>query len=156
MDSQTPADRLFGSLVYLLPILDVYAYGGFVFEQFPIVGQLYQLLSPLMLIYSIPFGSFALFLGLYIGVANNPKVSRFIRFNTLQSILIGILISLCGLVLQYMLRPIFGMGIVTQVLMNVVFLGSISAAFYGIGMSALGKYAEIPQLSDTAHLYTNR
>lgn len=154
--SQTAADRFFGSLVYLLPILDVYAFGIFIFEQFPIVRELYQLLGPLMLIYSIPFGSFALFLGLYIGVVNNPQVSRFIRFNTLQAILVGILLSLCGLLLRYVLAPLLGTSIVTQVLMNVVFLGTIALSGYGIVMSALGKYAEVPQLSDTARLYTNR
>ena len=156
MNSQTGMDRFFGSLVYLLPIMDVYAFGTFIFQQFPIVGELYQLLGPLMFIYQIPFGSFALFLGLYIGVVNNPQVGRFIRFNTLQAILIGILISLCSLLLKYILLPILGMGIVTQVLMNVVFLGTIALAAYGIAMSATGKYAEVPQLSETAHLYTDR
>ncbi len=156
MNSQTGMERFFGSLVYLLPIMDVYAFGIFVFQQFPIVRELYQLLGPLMVIYSIPFGSFALFLVLYIGVVNNPRIGRFIRFNTLQAILIGILISLCGLVLKYILLPIFGMGVITQVLMNVVFLGTIALAGYGMFMSATGKYAEVPQLSDTAHLYSDR
>ncbi len=154
--SQTPIDRFFGSLAYLLPILDVYSFGRFVFEQFPVVEQLYQLLAPLMLIYSLPFGSFALFLGLYLGVVNNPRISRFIRFNVLQAILIGILISLCGLVLRYILLPIVGGGEVTQVLMNVVFFGTLAASMYGIVMSALGKYAEFAQLSEAAHMQIDR
>ncbi len=154
--SQTAADRFFGSLVYLLPIVDAYSFGRFVFEQFPIVEQLYQPLFPLMLIYSLPFGGFILFLGLYLGVVNNPRISRFIRFNTLQAILIGILLSLCSLVLKYILFPIIGSGIVTQVLMNVIFLGTIAMSVYGIAMSALGKYAEFAQLSETAHMHIDR
>jgi Chloroplast import apparatus Tic20-like len=154
--SETAAARFFGSIVYLIPIVEVSSFGGYVFEQFPIVRELYQLLGPLLLIYSIPLGGFILFLVLYLGVVRNHNISRFIRFNTLQSILIGILISLCGIILQYMLRPIFADSVVTQVLMNVVFLGTIALSFYGIGMSALGKYSEVPQLSDTAHMYTDR
>jgi hypothetical protein len=153
---ETALDRFFGSLAYLLPIVEVFSFGIFIFQQFPIVQQLYQLLAPLMLIYSFPFGSFILFLGLYIGVVNNPRVSRFIRFNVLQSILIGILILLCGLMLQYVLRPIFGGSIVTQVLMNVVFLGTIGLSFYGIAMTAMGKYTEFGQLSETAHMQVDR
>jgi uncharacterized membrane protein len=154
--SDIASDRFFGSLAYLLPILDVSSFGVFVFQQFPIVRQLYQLLAPLMFIYSIPFGSFILFLGLYIGVVNNPRISRFIRFNVLQSILIGILLSLCGLLLQYVLLPIVGGSVVTQVLMNVVFLGTIALSFYGIAMSAMGKYTEFGQLSETAHTQIDR
>ena len=155
--TQTPADRFFGSITYLLPIVEVYSFGRFVFEQFPIVKELYQPLSPLMwLIYVLPFGSFALFLGLYLGVVNNRSVSRFIRFNVLQAILIGILISLCSLVLQYLLLPILGGSIITQVLMNIIFLGTIGASVYGIVMSALGKYAEFAQLSEAAHIQIDR
>jgi uncharacterized membrane protein len=155
-NSQTTADRFFGSLVYLLPIVDAYSFGGYVFEQFPIVRQLYQPLFPLMLVYSIPFGGFILFLGLYLGVVNNPQISRFIRFNTLQTILIGILLSLCLLVLQYVLNPLIGNGIVSQVLMNTIFLATIIMSVYGIAMSAFGKYTEFPQLSETAHLHIDR
>lgn len=154
--SETASDRFFGSLAYLLPIVDVFSFGIFVFQQFPIVRQLYQLLEPLMFIYRIPFGSFILFLGLYLGVVNNPRISRFIRFNVLQSILIGILLSLCGLLLQYLLLPLFRDSVVTQVLMNVIFLGTIALSFYGIAMSAMGKYTEFGQLSETAHLHVGR
>jgi Chloroplast import apparatus Tic20-like len=154
--SQTPADRFFGSLAYLLPIVDVYSFGRFVFEQFPIAQQLYQPLFPLLLIYSLPLGGFALFIGLYLGVVNNPRISRFIRFNVLQAILIGILISLCGLVRQYILLPIIGGSSVTQVLMNVIFFGTIAVSFYGIVMSALGKYTEFGQLSEAAHMQIDR
>jgi Chloroplast import apparatus Tic20-like len=154
--SETAADRFFGSLAYLLPIADVYFFGLFVFKQFPIVEQLYQPLAPLLAINNNQIASLALFFGLYVGVVVNPQISRFIRFNVLQAILIGILISLCGLILQYVLLPIMGMGILTQVLMNVVFYGTVAASAYGIVMSAFGKYTEIPQLSETAQMQIDR
>ena len=78
--SQTAADRFFGSLAYLLPIADVYFFGVFVFEQFPIVRELYTPLLPLVTLNN-GFGGFILFMVLYLGVAANPQVSRFIRFN---------------------------------------------------------------------------
>ncbi len=154
--SQTPADRFFGSLPYLLPIADGYMFGMFVFQQFPVLEQLYAPLAPLLMLNNSGFGGFILFLGLYLGVVVNPKVNRFIRFNTLQAILIGILISLCSLILSYVLLPVIGRGPVTQVLMNVVFFGTIAMSVYGIPMSALGKYTEIPQLSETAQMQIDR
>ena len=153
--SETALDRVCGSLAYLLPIADVYFFGIFIFQQFPIVGEVYQPLAPLIALNN-GIGGFILFLGLYLGVAANPKVSRFIRFNVFQAILIGILISLCRLILQAVLLKILGEGVVTQVLMNTVFFGTWAMAVYGIIMSGLGKYTEIPQLSETAQLQIDR
>ena len=153
--SETALDRVFGSLAYLLPIADVYFFGEFVFRQFPIFGDIYQPLAPLIAINN-GFGGFILFLGLYLGVAVNPKISRFIRFNVFQAILIGILISLCQLLLQYVFQKIPGIEPVTQVLMNTVFFGTWAMAIYGIVMSAMGKYTEIPQLSETAQMQIDR
>lgn len=154
--TQTVSDRFFGSLAYLLPIVDVYFFGLFVFQQFPIVEKLYSPLAPLMALNNNRIGGLLLFLGLYIGVVVNPRISRFIRFNVLQAILIGILLSLCGLALQYILLPIVGGSVVTQVLMNVVFFGTIAVSICGIVMSALGKYTEFAQLSETAHMHVDR
>jgi uncharacterized membrane protein len=154
--SEPVADRFFGSLAYLLPICDVYFFGLFVFQQFPFWEKVYQPLAPLLALNNSGFGGFILFLLLYIGVVVNPKISRFIRFNLLQAILIGILISLCGLLLRYILLPVLGTSALTQVLMNTVFYGTWVMAVYGIAMSALGKYTEIPQLSETAHLQIDR
>jgi drug/metabolite transporter (DMT)-like permease len=154
--SHTVADRLFGSLVYLLPIAEVYGFGSLVSAQFPILEQLYQPLLPLMLIHSIPYGGFILFLVLYLAVVKNPKVSRFIQFNTLQAILIGIAISLCGIFINYILLPIFLPAVVTQVLSTVVFVVTIAIAGYAIVMSALGKYTDVPKLSEAAQMTLDR
>ena len=117
---------------------------------------MYLPLAPLLAIDNNQIGGFVLFFGLYLGVVVNPKISRFIRFNVLQAILIGILLSLCGLLLQYVLLPILGGGPVTQVLMNTIFFGTWAVGIYGIIMSALGKYTEIPQLSETAQMQIDR
>jgi uncharacterized membrane protein len=154
--SQTAADRFFGSIAYLLPIADVFFFGRFVFAQFPIFEQIYAPIAPLLALNNDRIGGFLLFLGLYAGVVINPRISRFIRFNVLQAILIGILISLCGLLLQYVLFKIPGIDPLTQVLMNTVFYGTWAMAIYGIAMSALGKYTEIPQLSETAQMQVDR
>ncbi|AFY96239.1 Tic20 family protein [Chamaesiphon minutus] len=153
--SETVADRFFGGLAYLLPIVNAYFFGEFIFGQFPIVEQLYGPLMPLVRLDS-GFGGFILFLVLYAGVAVNPRVSRFIRFNVFQAILIGILLSLCRLLLQAVLPGIPGLGQITQVLLNTVFLGTLAIAGYGLIMSALGKYTDIPQLSETARIQVDR
>jgi Chloroplast import apparatus Tic20-like len=166
--SVTAADRFFGSVAYLLPIIEVFSFGTFIFQQLPVLELLYVPLMPLMLIYGaingvsigeFGIGSFIFFLALYWGVVINLRIARFIRFNTLQAILIGIIISLCSLTLRVLLPLISGgsMGSATeQVLYNIVFLATNAACCYGIVMSLLGKYTEIPKISETAQLHIDR
>jgi Chloroplast import apparatus Tic20-like len=163
--SETAANRFFGSLAYLLPVVEVLSFGVFIFQQFPFVALLYVPLTPLIWIYTaiagvraggFGVGSFIFFMILYVGVVTNRGIARFIRFNTLQAILIGILISLCSLSLEIFL-PLIGIGSLThQIFYNLIFLGTIAMCGYGIATSALGKYTEIPKLSETAQLHIDR
>ena len=144
-------DKILGALVYILPLIDALPVSIFVFQQFPQLQFIYLPLVPLIEIYyGFPFAGFIIFLILFLAVVRNPKISHFIRFNTMQAILIGIFIILCQLLLGIVLRGL-GVGLLTETLYNVVFLGTLAASFYGIIQSALGRYAEIPTISEAAY-----
>ena len=149
--STTVPDRIFASLPYLLPLIHGVMFGGSLFRQFPILGMLFVPLVPLIQIYSLPFASLIIFFALYLGVIRNENISHFIRFNAMQAILLDIVLMLSGLVLQ-----VFDQGIqmqfIAQTLNNMVFLGVVAAFFYAVVQSALGRYAEIPPLSDAVYM----
>jgi len=149
--STTVPDRIFACLPYLLPLIDGLAFGRFLFTQFPVLQLLLIPLSPLMQIYSLPFASLVIFFALYLGVVRNENISHFIRFNAMQAILLDIILMLCGLVL-----PIFARGLqvafIAETLYNMVFLGALAAFVYAVVQSALGRYAEIPPLSDAVYM----
>jgi hypothetical protein len=44
-----------------------------------------------------------------------------------------------------------GTNLVTETLVNIVFLGTVAACGYSIVQSLLGHYAEIPTLSEAVH-----
>ena len=144
-------DKFFGALVYLLPLFDALPYGQFILNQFPWLGIIYLPFTPLIKFYfQFPFASFIIFLVLFMAVVRNPKISHFIRFNTLQAILIGILISLVGLLLNVLIKGT-GENLLIEVLFNLVFLGSLATSFYAIAQSILGRYAELPTISEAAN-----
>ncbi|MFM9267452.1 Tic20 family protein [Tychonema sp. BBK16] len=149
--STTVSDRIFASLPYLLPLVDGLMFGRFLFQQFPVLQLLLIPLAPLMQIYSLPFASLVIFFALYLGVVRNENISHFIRFNAMQAILLDIVLMLSGLVLR-----IFDQGIqiqfIGETLNNMVFLGAVAAFFYAVVQSALGRYAEIPPLSDAVYM----
>ncbi len=147
-NSLTISDRILGSLAYLLPMIDVVNYGRFVFQEIPFLTIIYLPLMPLLKIYrDIPFAGIIIFFLLFLGVVRNPQISHFIRFNTLQAILLSIIISLVGILLQILI-PGLGQSLIIQVLMNTLFLGILISSGYGIIKSILGQYPEIPQISD--------
>ena len=144
-------DRIFAALVYLLPLIYVLPFGQFLFRQFPIFSLIYLPLQPLISIYNnVPFAGIIIFFVLFLAVVRNDRISHFIRFNTMQAILLDIFLILCGLVLQILMRGL-GANLIMETLYNVVFLGTLAACFYSIVQSALGRYAEIPTISEAAY-----
>ena len=145
-------DRIFAALVYLLPLYSAFAFGIFIFQQIPFLGAaLAIVLAPLAFLYSSlgSFGSLIIFFVLFLAVVRNPRISHFIRFNTMQAILIDILVSLLRLVLDFVARG--GANLVVETLFNVVFLGAFAACVYSIIQSVIGKYADIPTISEAAY-----
>ncbi len=146
-------DRIFAALVYLLPLYSAFAFGIFIFQQIPFLGAALAIaLYPLAFLYSSlgSFGSLIIFLVLFFAVVRNPRISHFIRFNTMQAILIDILVYLLGLLLGFVARGL-GANLVVETLFNVVFLGAFAACVYSIIQSVIGKYADIPTISEAAY-----
>jgi uncharacterized membrane protein len=144
-------DRSFAALVYLLPLVYAIPFGFLLLTQFP---WLYQFFNPLIELYKVtntlPFASIIIFFGLWFAVVRNDKISHFIRFNTMQAILVNILQILFSLIMSILI-PVFGsQSLITETLSNTIFMGTIAACFFCIFRSVQGVYAEIPTLSDAA------
>ena len=117
--------------------------------QVPALLPLFQLLgvlvTPISLVYgifntAIPiFGSLLVFFILFLAVVRNERIPYFIRFNTLQSILFGIAISLISIV--------FGSLGALSLIGSLVFIVATGASIFCMVQCALGRYPEIPSIS---------
>ena len=148
----TVPDRIFAALPYLLPLIDVLPFGGFLFRQFPVLQILFIPILPIAQIYrAVPFAGLIVFFALFLLIVRNERINHFIRFNTMQAILIDIALILCSLILS--LLPQGGPGnLFVETLFNVVFLGVLAAFIYSVAQSLLGRYAEIPTISDAVYM----
>ena len=150
--SITVRDRIFACLPYLLPLIDGLMFGRYLFNQFPALQALFVPLAPVLLIYStIPFAGLIIFFALYLLVVRNERINHFIRFNTMQAILIDIILALCGLILP-ILTPIPSIEFAIETLVNTIFLGVVVAVIYAVAQSLLGRYAEIPAISEAVYM----
>lgn len=150
--STTVKDRIFASLPYLLPLLAALPFGSVVLKQIPALGEiLLLLLTPVLFIYSIvPYADLIIFFLLFLLVVRNERIQHLIRFNTMQALLLDILLFLCTLVWQYVLMPL-GSVLITQALVAIVFVATLAACVYSVVQSLQGRYAEIPSLSEAAY-----
>ncbi|BAZ04820.1 Tic20 family protein [Calothrix sp. NIES-3974] len=150
--STTVSDRIFACLPYTLPLVDVLVFGTFLIQQFPALSVIFVPLAPIIAIYgSIPFGSLVVFFALFFLVVRNERIPHFIRFNTMQAILLDIVIILFGYLLR-ILSNIPGIEFAIQTLSTTIFLGIVVAVVYSVVQSLIGKYAEIPAISDAVYM----
>lgn len=156
--STTVSERFFACLAYLLPLVEVVGLllrigiQRSLFGQIPALGVVLVPILPLVQIYfGIPFMGLIIFFALFLLVVRNEKVSHFIRFNTMQAILIDIVLFLCSILLQ-ILTPVPGTSFAIETLVNTIFLGVVAAVIYSVAQSLLGRYAEIPAISDAVYM----
>lgn len=150
--STTVSDRIFACLPYLLPLIEGLVFGSFLLRQFPFLQVIFIPLTPILAIYgSVPFASLIVFFALFLLVVRNEKISHFIRFNTMQAILLSIVIFLGSLLLQ-IINPIPGAGFAIETIANTIFIGLLAAIVYSVAQSLFGRYAEIPAISDAVYM----
>lgn len=156
-------DRIFASLPYAFPMVEGAIYGTFLTLLFPPLGLILLPLAPFAMVYGLlnsllgGWGGFVIFFALYLLVVRNANINHFIRYNTMQALMIGIASSLIMTLLQ-LLGLLQNLGspipLPLAILFSVIFLGVMGSSIYSIVSAWLGKYAEIPVLSEAAYAQT--
>jgi hypothetical protein len=155
--SAAPLDRAFSALAYVMPLASALDAGAYFFRflaaQAPpalaVINLILFPLQPLIAIANSLLG-LVIFVLLFIFVIRNTNISRFIRFNVLQAILVSFMISITLLVMSAI--QLTGDNIVAETLSNVLFLGGMGIVVYSVAQSVLGRYAEIPTISDAVNM----
>ncbi|MEH2064673.1 MAG: Tic20 family protein [Nostoc sp.] len=150
--STTVSDRIFASLPYLLPMVEVVTFGFFLLDQFPPLAVVF---APILILWSfyrsVRYAGLIIFFALLLLVVRNEKISHFIRFNTMQAILLDIIIFLFNILMD-VVRLIPSGGFAIQTLSTTIFLGIVVAVGYSVIQSLSGRYAEIPAISDAVYM----
>ena len=144
--------RLIAMMVYMLPWSDAIPLGGNLFLEYSFLKVLAIPTFPIFLIEnSIPFGNFFLFIILFLAVIRNPKISYFIRFNTMQSLLLNIALLIIVYFLQIIINPL-GNILLIQTMSNIIFILSLAIIIFCITKSIFGEEPELPGISEAVRL----
>jgi uncharacterized membrane protein len=151
----TPIDRFWGSLPYLLPLVTVLPFGLELLQYLPFLAIVFQVLAPLLYILSFFGGgyrSLILFFLLFFLIVRNPRIKHFIRFNTMQAILVDIACVLIMIVMRFFGMIGLPVGLFATTIGSTLFLGVVAITVYACIQNGRGRYAEIPVISEATYL----
>ncbi|MEB3209885.1 MAG: Tic20 family protein [Leptolyngbyaceae bacterium] len=165
--STTPLDRIFAALVYVIPLIEAYlSFSGPLLNELPFLSPIFIVLWPFIIVYGfivrlIPLGlgGLVIFFALYFLVVRNDRIRHLIRFSAMQSILIGIILSIFSILWELILTAFGALTrnslflVLNDTLFSLLFLGTLAATVYSIVYAVQGKYGEIPKISDYAYMY---
>jgi Chloroplast import apparatus Tic20-like len=168
--STTVIDRVWAALPYILPIASSSLYAMALMRLLPATEIVVMPIAMLGMAYNMMvsylgmFGELLIFFGLFMFVVRNPKIGHFIRYNTMQALMISIMISLVNAVFQAVQLSaqiiLFQetpdpVGYALLYFFAAVFIVAAAAYGYSLFKVAQGQYAEIKWISDAAYAQTN-
>ena len=140
--------KVLGILLYMIPWSDCLTFGNHLYLKYPFTQIIQIPAIPIIIIErSIPFGNLLLFLAIFIGLVRNNKVSYFLRFNALQSLLINIGIIIISFIVEIFLSP-FANSLIMRTLSSTLLISLFSIITYCIWSCTQGDEPNLPGISE--------
>ena len=144
--------RLLGILLYMIPWSDSLTFGNHLYIKYPFIQIIQIPAIPIILIErSIPFGNLLLFLAIFFGLVRNSKVSYFLRFNALQSLLINIGIIIISFIFEIIFSP-FSNSLIIRTFSSSLLIGIFSMIVYSVWSCAQGNEPNLPGISQATKM----
>ena len=144
--------KLLGIILYMIPWADSLNFGNHLFIKYPLIQILQIPAIPIIIIErSIPFGNLLLFLAIFIGIVRNNKVSYFLRFNALQSLLINIGIIIISFIVDIFFSP-FENSLIIRTFSSTLLISLFSIIIYCIWSCTQGNEPNLPGISEATKM----
>ena len=155
-------ERGIAILSYIFPFLEISAYFGtkvFLNAESLSLQYFYRnYISKLVNIYQDnTYFAFALMIGIFfICSIGSLPLSKFVRFNIIQAILLYIICSCVGQILGIYCPAFIRESTIGIVLANFVYLGTLVLILYSYVLILFGRYPRIPVISEAARIKVQR
>ena len=144
--------KVLGIFLYMIPWTDCLIFGNHLYLQYPFIQIIQIPAIPIIIIErSIPFGNLLLFLAIFIGLVRNTKVSYFLRFNALQSLLINIGIIIISFIFQIFFSP-FGSSLIIRTFSSTLLISLFAMITYCVWSCTQGNEPNLPGISQAVKM----
>ena len=144
--------KILGIILYMIPWSDSLGFGNHLFIKYPFTQIIQIPAFPIILIErSIPFGNLLLFLAIFIGIVRNNKVSYFLRFNALQSLLINIGVIIISYVFEILFSSFYD-SLIIRTLSSTLLISIFSMIIYCVWSCTQGNEPDLPWISQATKM----
>ncbi len=144
--------RILGVLLYMIPWSDSLTFGNHLYIKYPLTQIIQVPAIPIILIErSIPFGGILIFFAIFLGLVRNSKVSYFLRFNALQSLLINIGIIIVSFIFEVFLTPFIN-SLIIRTFSSTLLISLFSVIIYCVWSCTQGNEPDLPGISQATKM----
>ena len=144
--------KILGVLLYMIPWADCLTLGNHLYVKYPFTQVIQIPAIPIILIErSIPFGNLLLFLAIFIGLVRNTKISYFLRFNALQSLLINIGIIIVNFIFEIIFNPFLN-SLIIRTFSSTLLISIFSMIVYCVWSCTQGNEPNLPGISQATKM----
>ena len=144
--------KLFGFYVYFFPLTETLRVGSRILDIFPALQYLYLPCLPIITIKKIlPLSDLILFILIFILIIRNQNIDFSCRFNSLQAILLGIMLNLFTYGFSIIILPL-GISLITSNIQDMIFITSVAFIIFCLIETVQNKLPEIPFISDAVKM----
>ena len=144
--------KILGILLYMIPWTDCLTFGNHLYIKYPFTQIIQIPAIPIIIIErSIPLGNLLLFLAIFIGIVRNNKLSYFLRFNALQSLLINIGIIIISFIVDIFFSP-FENSLIIRTFSSTLLISIFSMIIYCVWSCIQGDEPNLPGISEATKM----
>ena len=144
--------KILGVLLYMIPWADCLTFGNHLYIKYPFIQIIQIPAIPIILIErSIPFSKLLLFLAIFIGLVRNNKVSYFLRFNALQSLLINIGIIIVNFIFEIIFSPFLN-SLIIRTFSSTLLFSLFAVIVYCVWSCTQGNEPDLPIISEATKM----
>ena len=144
--------KILGILLYMIPWSESLMFGNHLYLKYPFTQIIQIPAFPIILIErSLPFGNLLLFLAVFIGFVRNTKLSYFLRFNALQSLLLNIGIIILSFIFEILFSP-FENSLIIRTFSSTFLISLLSIIAYCVWSCTQGNEPNLPGISQATKM----
>ena len=139
-------------ILYMIPWADCLKFGAHLYIKYPFTQIIQIPAIPILFIErSLPFGNILLFLAIFIGLIRNRKVSYFLRFNALQSLLLNIGIIIVSFIFEIVFSPFLN-TLIIRTFSSTLLISLFSVIVYCVWACTQGDEPDLPIISQATKM----
>ncbi len=144
--------RCISIILYIFLLPDIISYGNGLYNNIQLADVLNIIIMTIVALRnSLPIGNFLFFIILFLAVVKNHKIPYFLRYNSMQMILIKLILIIIEYIYVIAIN-LFNIYFIKDLIEAFLFVGMLTIITFSIIQCLRGMEADLPLISDAVKM----